>query len=107
VLFRSLEAMRPSAWLHNLARGPLVDTDALVDALDSGAIAGACLDVTDPEPLPEGHPLWTHPKALVTPHVACPPPVLLRHYATRVQENLRRLRLGEPLLGIVDVALGY
>lgn len=102
-----LKAMRPDAWLHNLARGSLVDTDALVAGLDSNTIAGACLDVTDPEPLPVGHPLWGHPKVLLTPHVACPPSALLRNYATRVQENLRRLRLGEPLLGVVDVDLGY
>jgi D-3-phosphoglycerate dehydrogenase len=65
-----LAAMREDAWLVNVARGSLVDTDALVAALASGSIGGAALDVTDPEPLPDGHPLWTEPRALITPHRA-------------------------------------
>jgi lactate dehydrogenase-like 2-hydroxyacid dehydrogenase len=64
-----LRAMKSSAYLVNVARGPLVDTDALVDALGSGGIAGAALDVTDPEPLPPNHPLLEHPNCLVVPHV--------------------------------------
>ncbi len=67
-----LEAMRDDAWLVNVARGALVDTDALVAALAAGSIAGAALDVTDPEPLPDGHPLWSEPRALITPHIANP-----------------------------------
>ncbi|GGI02374.1 NAD(P)-dependent oxidoreductase [Egicoccus halophilus] len=102
-----LEAMRSTAWLHNLARGSLVDTGALLAALDDGRIAGAALDVTDPEPLPEDHPLWSHARVLITPHVACPPPVLLPHYASRVRENLRRLRQGERPLGVIDLDRGY
>ena len=65
-----LAALPPDAWLVNVARGTLVDTDALVEALAAGRIGGAALDVTDPEPLPDGHPLWREPRALITPHVA-------------------------------------
>ncbi len=67
--------MRPHSWVVNIARGSLIDTDALVDALEREAIGGAALDVTDPEPLPDGHPLWRSPRALITPHVANPPSV--------------------------------
>jgi D-3-phosphoglycerate dehydrogenase / 2-oxoglutarate reductase len=65
-----LRAMKSTAWLVNTARGGLVDTDALVDALDAGRIAGAALDVTDPEPLPPGHPLRTRDDVVLTPHTA-------------------------------------
>jgi D-3-phosphoglycerate dehydrogenase len=100
-----LEAMRSDAWLVNVARGSLVDTDALVDALRSGSIAGAALDVTDPEPLPDDHPLWE--LALITPHVATPPDAEDRHFAQRVRENVRRLAAGEELEGVVDPEGGY
>ncbi len=63
-------ATKPGCYLVNVARGRIVDTEALVQALDSGRIAGAALDVTDPEPLPRTHELWTHPNVLLTPHVA-------------------------------------
>jgi len=100
-----LAAMRADAWLVNVARGSLVDTDALVEALRSGSIAGAALDVTDPEPLPDGHPLWE--LALVTPHVATPPEAEARHFARRVRENVRRLAAGDELEGVVDPEGGY
>ena len=64
--------MREDAWLVNVARGAHVDTDALVTALREGQLGGAALDVTDPEPLPDGHPLWDLPNCLVTPHTANP-----------------------------------
>jgi phosphoglycerate dehydrogenase-like enzyme len=104
---RELAAMREDAWLVNVARGSLVDTDALVSALADGAIAGAALDVTDPEPLPDGHPLWREPRALITPHVANPPASLRRYLAERVRENVARFAAGEPLLGRIDPASGY
>ena len=104
---RELAAMREDAWLVNVARGTLVDTDALVDALRSGAIAGAALDVTDPEPLPGDHPLWALPNALITPHVATPPEAERRHFAARVRENVRRLAAGEELEGLIDPEGGY
>ena len=65
-----LDSMREDAWLVNVARGSLVDTDALVAALRAGSIGGAALDVTDPEPLPDGHPLWDLPNVIVSPHNA-------------------------------------
>ena len=102
---RELAAMRDDAWLVNVARGSVVDTNALVDALRAGAIAGAALDVTDPEPLPEDHPLWE--LALITPHVATPPDAEAAHFAQRVGENVRRLAAGEPLEGVVDAEGGY
>src|SRR6185437_12643493 len=68
-----LAAMKNTAWLVNVARGGLVDTDALLDALDRSHIGGAALDVTEPEPLPPQHRLFTHPRALITPHVANTP----------------------------------
>src|SRR5919107_2561056 len=70
---RELGAMQDHAWVVNVARGSLIDTNALVEALAEERIGGAALDVTDPEPLPDGHPLWTEPRALITPHTAKPP----------------------------------
>jgi phosphoglycerate dehydrogenase-like enzyme len=84
-----------------------VDTEALVAALADGAIAGAALDVTDPEPLPEGHPLWREPRALITPHVANPPAALRRCLAARVRANVARFVAGEPLLARIDRDAGY
>lgn len=103
----ALRAMKSDAWLINIARGSLVDTEALVKALDAGRIGGAALDVTDPEPLPEGHPLFTHPRALISPHTANPPSLQMPALARRVEENVRRHMAGQPLLGLVDVAAGY
>jgi len=102
-----LAAMREDAWLINIARGSLVDSDALVEALRSGSIAGAALDVTDPEPLPNGHPLWASPHVLITPHVANPPSAMARDLAERVQENVRRFAAGEELLAPVNLDAGY
>jgi phosphoglycerate dehydrogenase-like enzyme len=102
-----LEAMRDDAWLVNVARGSLVDTDALVAALARGAIEGAALDVTDPEPLPTGHPLWSEPRALITPHVANPAATLRHYLAEHVGENVRRFAAGRPLLAQIDLAAGY
>jgi phosphoglycerate dehydrogenase-like enzyme len=102
-----LAAMREDAWLVNVARGSLVDTEALVAALAAGSIAGAALDVTDPEPLPDGHPLWSEPRALITPHVANPDVTLMRDLAELVGEQVRRLAAGEPLLSPVDLDAGY
>jgi phosphoglycerate dehydrogenase-like enzyme len=102
-----LAEMRADAWLVNVARGSLVDTGALVDALARGAIAGAALDVTDPEPLPDGHPLWSEPRALITPHIANPTATLRRYLARHVQENLTRFANGDALLSPIDPEAGY
>lgn len=102
-----LEAMGPRAWLVNVARGGHVVTDDLVEALRDGTIAGAALDVTDPEPLPSGHPLWSLDNCLVTPHVANTHTMLQGRLAALVAENVRRFGAGEDLLGQVDPDLGY
>jgi phosphoglycerate dehydrogenase-like enzyme len=102
-----LAAMRPDAWLVNVARGRHVDTGALVEALRTGSIGGAALDVTDPEPLPDGHPLWSLPNCLITPHTANPWQTAQPLLARRITENVQRFSRDEPLLGLVDAALGY
>lgn len=104
---RELEAMDERAWLVNVARGRHVDTPALVEALRSGTIAGAALDVTDPEPLPEGHPLWGMPNCIITPHTADTWEMVLPRLSARIEENVARFVKGEPLVGPVDPELGY
>ena len=73
----------------------------------TAASAGAFLDVTEPEPLPDGHPLWSEPRALITPHVANTRAQLEAALERRVEQNVARFRAGEPLLGMVDPAAGY
>jgi phosphoglycerate dehydrogenase-like enzyme len=102
-----LRLMEPHAWLVNVARGAHVDTAALVAALQAGTIGGAALDVTDPEPLPDGHPLWDLPNCIITPHTANTLAMARPQVAERIRENVRRFGAGEPLVGLVDVALGY
>ncbi|MFI6396613.1 D-isomer specific 2-hydroxyacid dehydrogenase family protein [Rhodococcus coprophilus] len=102
-----LAAMKPTAWVINVARGRLVDTDALVDALSQGSIAGAGLDVTDPEPLPDGHPLWSLPNAMITPHDSNPPAVRLPAYVDHVVENVTRFASGLDLVAAIDPSAGY
>lgn len=99
--------MRPHSWVVNVARGGLIDDDALLEALEAGQLAGAALDVTDPEPLPEGHPFWEHPHVIITPHVANPLAALKENLRLRVAENLSRFAYNEPLLGAVDIQRGY
>jgi phosphoglycerate dehydrogenase-like enzyme len=102
-----LAAMPAHAWLVNVARGRHVDTDALVAALRDRTIAGAGLDVTDPEPLPDGHPLWSLPNALITPHTANTQAMAVPLLGHRIRENVRRFAAGEDLIGPVDPARGY
>ncbi|MFP5372869.1 MAG: NAD(P)-dependent oxidoreductase [Actinomycetes bacterium] len=104
---RRLDLLGERGWLVNVARGRHVVTDDLVAALREGTLGGAALDVTEPEPLPDGHPLWTFPNVLITPHVGNTPEMAAPLLANRVSENLRRWAAGEPLLGLVDVAAGY
>ncbi|PCN46466.1 hydroxyacid dehydrogenase [Curtobacterium sp. 'Ferrero'] len=106
---RRLALMKPSARLVNIARGGLVDTDALLRALRDGVIAGAGLDVTDPEPLPDGHPLWEEPGAVITPHQADTPEMVAPLLAERVRTNARAFLggQGEGFVGVVDPAAGY
>ncbi|MCU1454789.1 MAG: hydroxyacid dehydrogenase [Acidimicrobiales bacterium] len=102
-----LALMEPHAWLVNVARGVHVDTEALVAALQAGTIGGAALDVTDPEPLPDDHPLWRLPNVVITPHTANTQEMAEPLLSARVTENVRRFAAGEPLSGVVDPALGY
>jgi phosphoglycerate dehydrogenase-like enzyme len=103
----ALDAMPDHAWLVNVARGRHVDTDALVDALRARSIGGAALDVSDPEPLPDDHPLWSLPNAIITPHVGNTPEMGRELLSARVRENVRRFAAGTDLLGPVHVDLGY
>jgi phosphoglycerate dehydrogenase-like enzyme len=107
-----LDALGPRGVLVNVARGELVETDALVERLRHGRLGAALLDVTDPEPLPDGHPLWSRDNVLITPHVANPNagnpwdshlPELLEHLA----HNVRAFADHRPLTGVIDVAAGY
>jgi phosphoglycerate dehydrogenase-like enzyme len=102
-----LAMMEPHAWLVNVARGRHVVTDDLVAALRDGVIGGAALDVTDPEPLPAGHPLWGLPNCIITPHVGNTPEMARPLLAERVSQNVRRFAAGEPLIGLVDADAGY
>jgi phosphoglycerate dehydrogenase-like enzyme len=99
--------MRPSAVLINVTRGAIVYGDDLLRALEEGLIWAAGLDVTDPEPLPAGHPLWTHPRAIVTPHTAGGSPRRAGRAIDTLCENLRRLRAGQPLVAVIDKRKGY
>jgi phosphoglycerate dehydrogenase-like enzyme len=101
---RQLALMQHGALLVNAARGPIVDTDALVEALNAGRIRAA-LDVTDPEPLPEGHPLWNCPNLLLTPHVGGSSPQFAPNALRVACEELRRSMAGEPLENVVQAAI--
>lgn len=106
---RALAAIPPGAGLHlvNVARGGLVDQEALRGALDDGRVARATLDVTDPEPLPAGHWLYAHPRARISAHVSWSAPRAFDLLLDTFIENLRRYRAGEPLAGRVDLDAGY
>jgi phosphoglycerate dehydrogenase-like enzyme len=99
--------MERHAWLVNVARGGHVVTDHLVEALEQGVIGGAALDVTDPEPLPPGHRLWSLPNCIITPHVGNTPEMAKPLLAERVTANIRRFAAGDPLIGLVDHEAGY
>jgi phosphoglycerate dehydrogenase-like enzyme len=100
-------AMRDGVHVVNIARGTLVDQDALRGALDSGRVARASLDTVDPEPLPAGHWLYTHPSVFLTPHSSWASRALLEAPVAIFCENLARFLAGEPLEHVVDVAEGY
>jgi phosphoglycerate dehydrogenase-like enzyme len=102
-----LRLLGPHAHLVNIARGGLVDTDALVDALAAGTIAGAALDVTDPEPLPDGHPLWAEPRCLITPHMADTPDMTAPLLAERIRANVSAFLGNGGFVGLVDPSAGY
>jgi phosphoglycerate dehydrogenase-like enzyme/glyoxylase-like metal-dependent hydrolase (beta-lactamase superfamily II) len=104
---KQFEAMKKTAYLINVARGPIVKTDDLAAALKNGRIAGAGLDVTDPEPLPDGHALWKMPNCVISPHVGGQSPEAKERQWRLWRENVRRFVAGEKLLCVVDKAKGY
>lgn len=101
------EAMKPNAYFISIGRGRSVVTDDLLAALKAGQLAGAGLDVTDPEPLPKDHALWTTPRVIITPHVAYRSEKLRPRVMVLVEENLRRYTNGEKMLSVVDLEMGY
>lgn len=102
-----LEQMRSDAWIVNVSRGRHIVTDDLVWALQHGVIGGAALDVTDPEPLPSDHPLWSLPNCIITPHVGNTPEMAIPLLSERIAVNVHNFEQGEPLVGAIHVDLGY
>ena len=98
----ALSAMKPGAHIVNVARGTLIDQDALLEALDSGRIGSASIDVTEPEPLPAGHPLYIHPRVRLSPHIAWNSPDTIDRLAAKFNQNLERLIEGHTLLDVLD-----
>ncbi|HKQ12180.1 MAG TPA: NAD(P)-dependent oxidoreductase, partial [Steroidobacteraceae bacterium] len=101
----TLALLPKSSYVVNVARGGLLVEEDLIELLDSGHLAGAALDVFRHEPLPQDHPLWSHPKVRVTPHVSAI--TVIGPSAKQVAEKVRRLERGEPVSGIVDRRRGY
>ncbi len=104
---QELRLLPPGAVVVNVARGKHIDTDALVESLRSGHLRAAGLDVTEPEPLPDEHPLWALDNVMITSHSADSPDYVARKLGERVTENVSRLIAGEPLVGLVDLSNGY
>jgi phosphoglycerate dehydrogenase-like enzyme len=104
---RELDLMSERAWLVNVARGAHVVTGDLVQALRDRSIGGAALDVTDPEPLPDGHPLWTMDNAIITPHTADTLEMVMPLLADRIAVNVAAFASGTPMEGLIDPEAGY
>ncbi|MFC6617079.1 NAD(P)-dependent oxidoreductase [Deinococcus radiophilus] len=102
-----LRGMKPGSWLYNIGRGALVNQDDLLDALQSGHLGGAILDVTDPEPLPEGHPLWALDNVILTPHVGSATADVEARAADYAGEFIQTLLQGRTPEGAVDTGRGY
>jgi phosphoglycerate dehydrogenase-like enzyme len=102
-----LARMRPHARVLNLGRGSLVDEQALAEAIRSGRIAGAGLDVFQDEPLPASSPLWDMPEVILTPHTSGMGPDYWERALDQFRDNLVRFRAGEPLANVVDKRAGY
>jgi phosphoglycerate dehydrogenase-like enzyme len=101
------DAVLPGVHVVNIARGSLIDQDALGRALDSGRVARASLDTTDPEPPPDGHWLYTHPSVRLSPHISWSSPAVHAGILEKCIENVRACAEGRPLAGVVDPAEGY
>ena len=97
----AIAEMKPGIHIVNIARGGLVDQEALLEALDNGRVAAASLDVTDPEPLPAGHPLYAHPSVRVSPHMAWSGPGTVDRLVNKFNENLTRLIEDKPLIDVL------
>jgi phosphoglycerate dehydrogenase-like enzyme len=104
---KAFAAMKPDSVLVNVSRGEIVEERALLDALESGHLRAAGLDVTPEEPLPAGNPLWDHPHVVVTPHAAGASPLRGDRIVGRFRRNLAHLLAGEPLEGVIDKRKGY
>lgn len=105
---RELEVLRARrAFVSNIGRGPIVDTDDLMDALERGVIRGAALDVTDPEPLPDGHPLWRAKNIIITPHVSGGSSKYMERVFEVLMANLTRFSNGERLMNLINRKEGY
>jgi phosphoglycerate dehydrogenase-like enzyme len=104
---REFDLMRKNSYFIAVSRGRLYDTDALVKALDSKKLAGAGLDVTNPEPLPKGHPLWKFDNVIITPHIAGRSDQVQERRMELLKANIQRFVAGEPLLNVVDKQKGY
>lgn len=104
---RRLRLLPSHGWIVNVARGGHIVTDDLVRVLADGAIGGAGLDVTDPEPLPDGHPLWALANCFISPHVGNTPDMAVPLLTARVRDNVRRFIAGDDLIGTIDVEAGY
>lgn len=102
-----MSKMQPTAFLVNVARGPIINTADLLTALDQGLLAGAAVDVTDPEPLPDGHPFFGRDDLIVTPHTADTKEIVMRHFALRVQLNVKAYLGQGAWVGEVDPGRGY
>jgi phosphoglycerate dehydrogenase-like enzyme len=102
-----LQLVKPGVHVVNIARGALVDQDALRAALDDGRVAMATLDTVEPEPLPEGHWLYSHPKVRLSAHVSWASPAGMARTLEIFVENLRRYAAGEPVQHVVDADEGY
>ena len=104
---KQFAAMKKGAHFINIARGGLVDQGALIDALKKNTIAGAGLDVTDPEPLPDGNPLWSMTNVVISPHLGGQSDGARDRAWRLFRENVRRFVAGEPLLCVVNKTRGY
>jgi len=104
---RQFELMKPNSYFIAVSRGGIYDLPGLVKALDSKRLAGAGVDVTDPEPLPKGHALWKFDNAIITPHVAGRSDLDRARMLGTIKENIRRFGEGKPLLNVVDKQKGY
>jgi len=103
----ALATMKPSAYIYNIARGSILDQDALIDALRAKSISGAGLDVTTPEPLPASSPLWGMPNVLITAHLAGTTPRFFDRVLVFIAENVRLYLSGKPVRNLVDLETGY